>query len=223
MKTSLRTAIVGAVIAVLISSTTNAQMPTGSVSFRAESGDTYISLFGPDWQKAYRQNKVTVIRKGHPVSSPDILVEDSIVTVSGDVKLTQRGWSRVQVLQQRRAQLQARLAALKPNLPDDQGARKAATDCQHLLESAPRFAAEVDFAGQEIAHLERLSCNKPASRPVQTRAPVEWVVTLGSVILALTCAVFWRRQRPVYTAGRARYREALKDVETAFQSAGVHH
>jgi hypothetical protein len=121
MRTSLRTAITGVAVAALIISTANAQTLAASISFRVAKGDTYINLFGPDWAKAYRQNKVTVMRAGRPISSPDIL---GTITVSGDVELTPRAWSRVQMVQQRHADLQARLAALTPKLVDHPGTRR---------------------------------------------------------------------------------------------------
>jgi hypothetical protein len=114
--------IVGVAIAASAISTASAQPLADSISFRVDKGDTYINLFGQDWEKAYRQNNLTVVRAGHRISSPDILVEDSVITVSGDVELTPRAWSRVQMLQRRHADLQARLAPLAPKLFDQPGA-----------------------------------------------------------------------------------------------------
>jgi hypothetical protein len=48
-----------------------------------------------------------------------------------------------------------------------------------------------------------------------------WMVALAATVLSLTGVIFWRRQRPVYPEGQARYRESLKDVQTAFRHAGV--
>jgi hypothetical protein len=153
----------GAAIAVLVISTLSAQTPTGSISFRVTKGDTYINLFEPGWEKAYRQNKVTLMRAGRAVSSPDILVEGSILTVTSDVDLTRRASSRVQALQQRRADLQARLEALAPKFVSVPEAQRAVADCLRLLESVPQFAADVEFADREVSHLERLARNRSVS------------------------------------------------------------
>jgi hypothetical protein len=222
MTTRLRTAIMGAATMALVISTAAAR-PANGTSFRVAKGDTYINLFGPDWEKAYRQNKVTVMRAGHPTSSPDILVEDAILTVTNDVELTQRAWSRVQALQQRRSDLQARLVSLIPKLTDDPGAQQAAAECQRVLGNALRFAADVEFAEHEIAHLERLRGNPSSFRArVQPRLPVWWILAVVVAISALTGVMLWHRQQAVYPEGRARCREALKDVQAAFQQEGIH-
>jgi LPXTG-motif cell wall-anchored protein len=211
----------GAAIAVLVISNASAQTPTGSISFLVTKGDTYINLFGPGWEKAYRQNKVTLMRAGRAVSSPDILVEGSILTVTSDVDLTRRASSRVQALQQRRVELQARLEALAPKFVSFPEAQRAVADCLRLLESVPQFAADVEFADREVSHLERLARNRSVSLPVRRPASSWWIILVGVVALVLASSIFWRRKRAMYPEGAARYHEALADVQAAVRRVGV--
>ena len=148
MKNRLQAASMMIVATSLLTATTQAEAVRAPVNFRVERGDTYINLFGRDWEKAYRQNKMTVMRDGKPITSPDILVEGSVISISADVHLSPRAWARVNALRQRRTQLAAKLAALEPRLADNPQAQTAVAECRRLLENDLRFAADVEFAAR---------------------------------------------------------------------------
>jgi hypothetical protein len=191
------------------------------VTFRIERGDTYLNLFGANWEKAYHQNKMTVVRSGRPVTSPDILIEGSILTVSRDVHLSARALARVATLQHRREQLKARLVSLGPTLSNVPEAQVIAVQCRNLLNNDLRFAADVEFAEREVAHLERLGRGPaPPNTGSTARLPRLYVL---AVCLTLTCVSvgLWRRTRPRYPEGSARYEQAVSDVKTAFKATGI--
>jgi hypothetical protein len=216
---SRRAAIFGIAMTILITIPAVAQ--TSTITFRVIRGDTYMNLFGPDWEKAYRQNRMTAVRAGHTLTSPDLLVENSIVTVSPEVRLTPRAWNRLQELQQRRTALKSRLDTLTPKLREDPGLQRTAAECRSLLDSGPRLAYDIPVAEEEIAHLERLVGNQPGV-DLRILSGSRWPVVLSPIAgLALTLVLLWRRHRRVRPEGAARYREALKDVQAAFQRAGV--
>ena len=172
MKNRLQAASMMIATGMLLIAMARAEVGTEGVSFPVERGDTYINLFGPDWEKAYRQNKMTVMRDGRPITSPDILVKGSIIAVSADVHLSPRAWGRVNALQQRRAQLLARLEALdEPRLAEMPQVQANAAECLRLLNNNLRFAANVEFATREVAHLERLVQHQLLSVPRQKTRP----------------------------------------------------
>lgn len=195
---------------------------TSGVTFRVERGDTYLNLFGADWQKAYHQNKMAVVRSGRPVTSPDILIEGSILTVSGDVHLSARALARVATLQHWREQLKARLDSLGPALSKLPETHAMAVQCRDLLNNDLRFAADLEFAEREVAHLERLA-RGPVPPNTGSSAPSPHLYVLAAcLMLACTSIVaLWRRTRPRYPEGYARYQQALSDVKTAFKATGL--
>ena len=84
MKLSVHRAMVGASIILLtirltVLDASPIQSAPTAVVLRAERGDTYLNLFGNDWQKAFRQNRIMVMRQGRPLVSPDILVQGQIL------------------------------------------------------------------------------------------------------------------------------------------------
>jgi hypothetical protein len=195
---------------------------SGLFTFRVEKGDTYTNLFGQDWEKAYRQNKVTVIRGGRPVTSPDILVEGSEISVTGDVRLTARASARVAALNKRRAELRARLTAFAPKLAQSPEALAAMEDCRRILDNDVHFGADVEFASGEVARLEFLVHNALAPQPApQPARPWWWIALAAFVGVPLAIAIFWKRLRPRYPEGTARYREAFDDVKAAFKATGL--
>jgi hypothetical protein len=166
---------------------------------------------------------VTVIRSGKPVSSPDILIENTIITVTADVRLTPRASSRMDALNQQRQELGAKLAELAPKLSKMSNAQATVSECQHILNDDLRFGADLDFVARSIAHLERLAQNQLGSgsqRPPMQIINTGPVFTVALVGALLTVAIFWPRNRPAYPAGAARYREALADVGAAFKNPG---
>jgi len=222
MKQHLRTVKALVAVAILGAITGVASESAGVVSFRVDRGDTYTNLFGPDWEKAYRQNKVTVIRGGRSVTSPDILVEGSVISVTEDVRLTSRASARVAVLNQRRTELRARLTALAPKVATAPATLAAVEECRKLLDSEEYFGADVEFAAREVAQLERLVQNADVPRPTSQPAWSWWWIALAASFgIALAIAIFWQRQRPQYPEGTARYRETLDDVKVAFTATGV--
>src|SRR5437868_2563845 len=93
MRQKTSAALAAAVMALALLQVARAD-ETRTVSLRVERGDTFLNLFGSDWQKAYEQNRLTVFRQGRPVTSPDVLVEGMVVRVSSDVALTPRAVAR---------------------------------------------------------------------------------------------------------------------------------
>ncbi len=199
------------------------------VSFRVERGDTFTNLFGPDWQKAYEQNKVTVFRREVPVTSPDVLVEGMVVRVSSDVSLTPRAAARCGDLNARREQISARLAALEGRLGDDARAREAAARVRRLLEDPLRFSADVEFAERQVEYLEASAARQAAAASTAAAIPARaegrglylLLALLACVALAYALYASRRRRCPQYPEANARYREALADLKAAFRSAGV--
>ncbi|HEY6344097.1 MAG TPA: hypothetical protein VIY49_21590 [Bryobacteraceae bacterium] len=195
---------------------------TSGVTFRIERGDTYMNLFGADWEKAYHQNKTTVVRSGRPVTSPDILVEGSILTVSRDVHLSARALARLATLQRRREQLKARLVSLGPTLSKLPEAQAIAVQCRDLLNNDLRFAADVEFAEREVAHLERLARGPmPPNTGSTARFPLLYVLAVCLTLACISIVGLWRRARPRYPEGSVRYQQALSDVKTAFKATGL--
>jgi hypothetical protein len=219
-----RTAALAAVLVLASALAARANEPAG-VSFRVERGDTFTNLFGPDWQKAYEQNRVTVFRQGRPVNSPDVLVEGMVVRVSSDIVLTPRAAARCGALNARRERLSARLSALEATPGGDARAREAAAQTRRLLEDALRFPADVEFAERQVEYLEVLAA-RPAAPGVAAAAEHDgrrlYLTLALPVCAALACALYVsrRRQRPQYPEADARYRETLADLKAAFRSAG---
>jgi hypothetical protein len=221
MRSHLRTL---GVLATAVTISTAALKPAACASFvslRVEQGDTYTNLFGPDWQKAYRQNKMTVVRNGRPVTSADILIEGSVISVTGDVRLTPRASARLAALSKRRSDLTGRLADLAPRLATAPQAQAVAEECRKQLADDKHFAADVDFIEREIAHLEALvlTVDVPRPRP-QSQSTNSWWLGFAVAATALATAILWKRQRPRYPEGAARYREALSDLRAAFRHVG---
>lgn len=223
-----RPAALAAAVTVLTLTLAARAAEPGGHSFRVERGDTFSNLFGPDWQKAYEQNKVTVFRRGSPVNSPDVLVEGMVVRVSSDVSLTPRAAARCTALTSRRERLGERLAALEQRLRDDAQASAAAAQVRRLLEDPLRFPADVEFAERQVEYLEVLAA-RPAPQVVPGAAGP--TVADGRKLLVplslLTCAALAfalyasrRRRRPQYPEADARYRETVTDLKAAFRSAG---
>lgn len=227
MRRKRHAALAAAVTVMVLTLAARASEPWG-VSFRVERGDTFTNLFGPDWQKAYEQNKVTVFRREAPVTSPDVLVEGMVVRVSSDVSLTPRAAARCGALNARRERLSARLAALEAGLGDDTQTHEAAARVRRLLEDPLRFPADVEFAERQVEYLEA-SAAPQASRATAAAALPARAEGRGLYVLLalLACAALAyalyasrRRQRPQYPEADARYREALADMKAAFRSAG---
>lgn len=199
------------------------------LSFRVERGDTYLNLFGPDWQKAYRQNKLTVIRKGRPVTSPDILVEGTIITVTPDVHLTPRAQTRSTDLKRRRMELSVQLTTIEPSLRNVPQMQSVAEECRQLLTDDLRFAADVDYVARELENLQRSARNRTVEGvPVSNqdgnhnRIGLLYGGFISLVVLTAIVSFFLlKRAQPAYPAGDARYREALRDVRDALRKAGA--
>ena len=181
------------------------QPVSGPVVLRAERGDTYLNLFGTDWQKAFRQNHITVIRAGRPLVSPDILVQDQILQVTGDVFLTNRALQRVRGLAERRNNLQRRLSVLASR-GGEAGAKAVALrgDLDAL-----RYAADIDYLEREA---DRLNSTPP---PTPTIRRTHWVWVASGALLACVVlgGIALRRHRSQGPTGDARMRAALRDLQ----------
>lgn len=186
--------------------------PSAQIVIRAEHGDTFGNLFGADWQKAFDQNRTTVIRKGKPVTSPDILLEGAILRVTGDVRLTPRAIARVDTLVKRRAALRQRLVDLvtKTSVP----AALRAAELRRLLDNDFRYAGDMDFIEHEIAKLETV--DPPALGPA--RSSPFWPIagSAAAVIFLVWFALLRRRKdRP---GGDERMKAVLNDLDQALHA-----
>lgn len=228
MKRKTMTTLAALVMALTLLSAARADEPR-TISFRVERGDTFTNLFGSDWQKAYEQNKLTVFRKGRPITSPDILIEGMVVRVSSDVGLMPRAVARCGDLRKRREHLSARLAALEQQIGDDPQARSVATDARRLLDDDLRFAADVDFAARQVEYLESLSQRSAMSvhkaiavtpNEADGRHFYAAMGVLVALFLASTFYVTRRKPRPQYPEADARYREVMAELKQSFSSVG---
>jgi hypothetical protein len=228
MRRGTSAALAAMVMGVALLHVVRAEEPR-TISFRVEHGDTFTNLFGSDWQKAYEQNKLTVFRRGRPITSPDILIEGMIVRVSSDVGLTPRAVARCGELRERRDQLSAKLVALEQRLSDDTQARETAAETRRLLEDEMRFAADIDFAARQIEYLEEMTRRPaiPVPEKVEVRPMASDGLLLYVSLVLLACAalagafyVTRRRERPRYPEADARYREVIADLKGAFRSVG---
>jgi hypothetical protein len=189
-----------------------AEPETGSQTiFRAEHGDTFLNLFSDDWQKAYKQNQMPVVRNRNIVRSPDILIEGTILHVSADVRLTPRAVSRVQALVKRRADLRRKLAVLAGS-PGPRMQR--AEDLHRMIDDDLRYVTDIDFIERELANLES-SMDLPAVPP----ATHTWAWPIaGGCIGAMMLVVLWvviGRRRAEGPDGDARVKATLNDLDQA--------
>ena len=56
---------------------------------QAEPGDTFISLFGNNWEAVAACNRFTAVRDGQMMTSPDLLVAGSWIRIPSGTPLTQ--------------------------------------------------------------------------------------------------------------------------------------
>lgn len=216
----LSTTAVLIALAVVTAATTRADNGSpATIAFRVQQGDTFSNLFGPDWEKAYRQNRVTVVRSGRPVTSPDVLIEGSIVAVTPDTRLRPRAVARLSALSHRREELSAQLAQLAPMLARVPAAQVFAAECREILANDIRFASDLDYLARQITQMRRLADSyeplpPPRQRPI---LPTWWVPVTALIAIVFAVTIFWRRSRPTYPEGAVRCREALADIEAALR------
>jgi len=181
------------------------------VVLRAERGDTYLNLFGTDWQKAFRQNRITVIRDGRPLVSPDILVQGQILQVTGDTFLTARACQRVRGIAERRAALQRRLSVFAAR-GGDAGEKAAAL--RSALDDDLRYAADLDYLEREADRLHSATQSTPAPH----RAPWIWVAS-GALLACVILGGLALRRRPNQgPTGDERMRAALRDLRRSHKT-----
>jgi hypothetical protein len=218
------------VVLMLASLASGAAGQQARISLKVKAGDTFTNLFGADWEKAYRQNRVILFRNGKPVSSPDLLIEGTIVRVSSDVGLTPRAVARCGELRARRDDLAGRVKALAETVAGDEAAARVLDQVRQVLRDDLTFAANVELATRQLQQLETLTTERRAFQVQQAKVRDEasnWhsnaVVTLllaGVVVLLSVFAVWRRRTRPAFPEADARYREVLADLESSFRSVG---
>lgn len=185
-----------------------AQQPASMpVVLRAEPGDTYFNLFGADWQKAFRQNRITVIREGRAIVSPDILVEGQILQVTSDTLLTDRALKRVRGLVERRATLQRLLSTA---ISRGGEARAKASELNQALVDDLRCVADLDYLEREAARLTSTTPPTPASQ----RAP--WILVALAILFAsiVLGGLVLRRHRSQGPTGDERMRAALRELRS---------
>jgi hypothetical protein len=196
----------------VITTVTAAELHSGGhIVFRAERGDTFGNLFGPDWQKAFDQNQTTVIRNGKPVTSPDILLEGAILHVGGDVRLTPRALGRMDSLVKRRAALRQRLEGLTGSTGPAAAARAA--DLRRMLNDDLRYVSDLEFIEREVSTLE------VAGPPAQNSAQSSWTWTVAG-LAAAAILLAWAglaRRRKEGPGGDARVTAALSDLDQALR------
>lgn len=195
-----------------------------SISFRVEKGDTFSNLFGSDWQKGYQQNRITIFRRGRPLTSPDIMIEGMVVRVSSDVALSPRAVARCGEFRARREHLSAELKALERQLADNPEARGLLFQTHQLLDDDLHFAADADFAARQIQYLQAIAKRKVivSSPPPTAVDGSKWrmyaaVGLVALVILAAAFCVAYRKQRPQFPEADARYKEALSDLKATYR------
>jgi len=178
-----------------------------TVSVAVEKGDTLLNLFGPDWQKAYDQNRITVIRNGHPVQSPDILVEGMVLQVSADTMLTNRAAARVDGLNQKRAELERRLETLAAKTSMQPGDAATIALCHSKLEAQQFYTADIAFVSEQVTELETAD----RAEASVSSGGIPWAKTIGLALalLAALAIVAWLFKREKGgTGGLARYEQA---------------
>ena len=200
------------VIAATTSTTAAEPQPGTQVVFRAERGDTFGNLF-VDWQKAFDQNRTTVIRHGKPVTSPDILLEGAILHVAGDVRLTPRAIARVDTLVKRRAALRQKLVDLVTTKATGPAAPRAA-ELRRMLDNDLQYAGDMDFIEHEIAKLEIV--DPPAPGPA--RSTLVWPIAGASAAAIILAWFALRRRRKKGPGGDERMQAVLNDLDQALHA-----
>lgn len=182
------------------------------VVLRAERGDTFGNLF-VDWQKAYDQNRTTVIRNGKPVTSPDILLEGATLRVTGDVRLTQRAITRMDSLVKRRATLLQRLTNLVVKVTGPTAPRAA--ELRRMLDDDLRYAGDIDFIEHEVSKLEAVDV--PSSGP--GRSTRIWLMAGPSIAAFLLACFALRRRRTPGPGGDERIKAVFSDLDQALRTS----
>jgi hypothetical protein len=203
-----RTMAVAAIILLTLTFTvlgaSTVQQPANTpVVLRAERGDTYLNLFGNDWEKAFRQNRITVVRGRRPLVSPDILVQGQILQVTGDTFLTARALQRARSIAARRDALQHRLSAFASREGD---VGRKAIALRSALDDL-RYVADLDYIERET---DRLNSTTPIPAPRPTLwIPLALAALLACVILG---GLVLRRRRAQGPTGDERVQAALHDL-----------
>jgi hypothetical protein len=200
------------VIEAITSATAAEPQRDTQVVLRAERGDTFGNLF-VDWQKAFDQNRTTVIRHGKPVTSPDILLEGATLRVTGVIRLTPRAIARVDTLVKRRAALRQQLVYLVTTNATGPAALRAA-QLRRMLDDDLRYASDLDFIEREVPRLEIAdpSAAKHA-RPTWTWAMAGLAV--AAILLAWACLARRQREGP---GGDERMKAILSDLDQALRA-----
>lgn len=185
--------------------------PDRLIMFRAEPGDTFQGLFGKDWQRAWEQNRMTVIRKGKPLVSPDILVEGAVLPVTDDVYLTPRAAQRVKELVERRVMLRRHLSEVVKK-GGALGVR--AEELRRMLDDDTRYGADLDYLDREVNRLRPIDVPPPESfKPM----PV-WAALGVGCLAALLGYLAVRRKRRERPTGDERMTSVLPDLDRTLAS-----
>jgi hypothetical protein len=186
-------------VAASVAAAPNTQSP---VVLRVERGDTFSNLFGPDWEKAFEQNRKTVMRRGVAVTSPDILIEGSILRISGNVHLTPRALERVKGLAWRRIELRDFLTQVGFG---GGRTRERASELLRDLDDDLQYVTDLDYIEREAVRL------RPEPGPIGQPDPL-WV-WVGSGFAAVAIWLGWfLRQRRDGPTGDQRMKAALGDL-----------
>lgn len=184
------------------------------VTFRVERGDTFRNLFGKDWYEAWRQNRIVVMRDGRALSSPDILLEGAVVTVTAGVHLTPRAQARVVNLADRRAQLGQRLEEIDRRLARSGRGQELLATCRRglaELDSHPQRTEELTWQLEELEALGGLLEPAPVRQsPPAPSWPRTWLLALPLILLAFTGWMLWYVRTNRTREAKARYARAVK-------------
>jgi len=185
---------------------------------QAEPGDTFISLFGNNWQAVATCNRFTAVRNGRVMTSPDLLVDGSWIRIPAGTPLTPAAAVRANALEQRRLALLDRLNRL-PVEQLDADSRALAERCRTLLNDNIRYAPDEQFAALELTYLEGVAARPAEETPSKWLMPV--VVTAGGMLLLVLTIVALKRRRPASVLLQQRQAQAQAELARACSHAGI--
>ena len=185
---------------------------------QAEPDDTFISLFGNNWEAVAACNRFTAVRDGQMMTSPDLLVAGSWIRIPSGTPLTPAAAARAGALEQRRLALLDRLNRL-PVEGLDVDSRGLAERCRALLNDNIRFAPDEQFASRELTYLEELAARPARETPSEWLMPV--VVAVCGMLLLVLAVVVVKKRRPASALLQHRQARAQAELARVCARAGI--
>jgi hypothetical protein len=193
------------------------------VALRVEASDTYINLFGNDWERVWKANKIYVRRGGQLITSPDVLISGSIITVTRDVHLTRRASARLSLAATRRTAAEQRLQVLRTKLSGRVEAALPIAELERLLSEPERFVAQEDAVDRTLVHLEALASFVTASTGELAKPGADigflWIGTPVFLAVLALAGIIVRRRTNRLPEARQRYAASLRAAEGAFTAS----